>query len=140
MLFSVITKNSNWGTLTKNLVIFKMVLRMKNLNIEKLEKLWGSLPKKGAELGHFADLRGGGWQERGVDTPMHTMFIHKSTESTSSTVLSFKIYVYIYINIESILLSLKRNTSIWKIYFLYTSEFENKFICLESLLQVNFCV
>ena len=56
MLFSVITKNSNWGTLTKNLVIFKMVLRMKNLNIEKLEKLWGSLPKKGAELGHFADL------------------------------------------------------------------------------------
>ena len=33
MLFSVITKNSNWGTLTKNLVIFKMVLRMKNLNI-----------------------------------------------------------------------------------------------------------
>ena len=96
------------------------------------------MPKKGGELGHFADLRGEGWQERGVDTPMHTMFIHKSTESTSSIILSFKIYVYIYINIESILLSLKRNTSIWKIYFLYTSEFENKFICLESLLQVNF--
>ena len=33
--FSLITKNSNWENLTKNLVTFKtkMVLRMKNFNI-----------------------------------------------------------------------------------------------------------
>ena len=35
MFFSVITKNSNWEILRKNLVTFKskMVLRMKNFNI-----------------------------------------------------------------------------------------------------------
>ena len=36
MFFSVVTKNSNWEILTKNLVTFlkdKMGLRMKNLNI-----------------------------------------------------------------------------------------------------------
>ena len=41
--FSLITKNSNWENLTKNLVTFKtkMVLRMKNFNIlGVLWKIW----------------------------------------------------------------------------------------------------
>ena len=40
MFFSVITKNSNWETLTKNLVLFK---RQDGVKVEKLEYFWGSL-------------------------------------------------------------------------------------------------
>ena len=40
MFFSVITKNSIWETLTKNLVIFK---RKDGFKDEKLEYFWGSL-------------------------------------------------------------------------------------------------
>ena len=39
MFFSVITKNSNWENLTKNLVIFKRSNWVKD---EKLEYFWGS--------------------------------------------------------------------------------------------------
>ena len=61
--FSVITKNSNWEILRKNLLTFKskMVLRMKNFNILEVPgKIWllggrsrkvniegGGVPKKG---------------------------------------------------------------------------------------------
>ena len=63
MFFSVITKNSDWGILPKNLVLLidKMVLRMKNFNILAVYwKIWllggggsrktnieGILPKQG---------------------------------------------------------------------------------------------
>ena len=40
MFFSVITKNSNWETLTMNLVLFK---RQDEVKVEKLEYFWGSL-------------------------------------------------------------------------------------------------
>ena len=40
MFFSVITKNSNWESLTKNLVLFK---RQDGVKDEKLEYFWGSL-------------------------------------------------------------------------------------------------
>ena len=40
MFFSVITKNSNWETVTKNLVLFK---RQDGVKVEKLEYFWGSL-------------------------------------------------------------------------------------------------
>ena len=52
-------------------------------------------------------------------------------------------------SISNIILNLKRNTSIWKIYFLYTwvwtycnytSDFVNNYINLESLPQVFFWV
>ena len=39
MFFSVITKNSNWKILTKNLVSFKIW----NIKDEKFEYYWGSL-------------------------------------------------------------------------------------------------
>ena len=93
MFCSVVTKNSNWKILTKNLVTFK---RWDGVKYEKLKYFWGSrknpifkghkktiykgIAKEGG-LGQFADLRGGGgltrkkgvvfW--RGVDTAMHTM-------------------------------------------------------------------
>ena len=95
MFFSVVTKNSSWELLTKNLILKdKIGLRTRNFNI-----LWvhwkilfleggvtrnqyrGGLPKGGA-LGLLADLQTawqerGGWREvflrEGVDTPMHTM-------------------------------------------------------------------
>ena len=66
MFCSVITKNSNWTFLTKNLVTFKRKYGVKD---EKLKDFWGShknlrererergeLPEKGG-LGQFADLR-----------------------------------------------------------------------------------
>ena len=40
MFFSVMTKNLNWKTLTKNLVIFK---RYDGVKDEKLKYFWGSL-------------------------------------------------------------------------------------------------
>ena len=40
MFFSVITKNSNWEILTKNLVTFK---RWDGVKDEKLQYFWGSL-------------------------------------------------------------------------------------------------
>ena len=90
IFFSVITKNSNWGILRKNVVTFKskMVLRMKNFNIfEAPLKIWllGGRSRK-------VNIEGGGgclkrvawkvcWFKRGlarksvegVDTPTHTM-------------------------------------------------------------------
>ena len=39
---------------------------------------------------------------------------------------------------SSILQSLKKDTSIWKVYLNYTSEFDIKHINLERLLQVYF--
>ena len=39
---------------------------------------------------------------------------------------------------SSILQSLKKDTSIWKVYLKYTSEFDIKHINLERLLQVYF--
>ena len=87
MFFSIITKNSNWEVLTKNLVTFKRWDRI------KYEKLWyfgrslksltlkgvGQLTKTQYRGGDF--LKKGAWQERegccfweGVDTPMHTMY------------------------------------------------------------------
>ena len=74
MFFSVVTKNLNWGILTKNLVTFK---RWDEVNDEKSDYYEGSLKnpifkggwsltenqyiegnchKRG--LGHFTDLRG----------------------------------------------------------------------------------
>ena len=74
--FSVITKNSNWYILTKNLVTFKgcVALMIKNFNIlgfwgftEKYDFYVTNRLKRGA--GQLVDLgRGGGeggWQERG---------------------------------------------------------------------------
>ena len=72
MFFSAITKNSNWESLTKNLVTFKRsdVLRMKNFNIFVVhwkirlldgvyeKPITGGLLKKG-ELGQLLDLKGG---------------------------------------------------------------------------------
>ena len=82
MFFSVITKNSNWEILTKNLVIFKdkMEWRIKNFNICGVHR---KIKFKGAGggvttnhyiggLGQFADL-GGLVKKEGVDTLMHTM-------------------------------------------------------------------
>ena len=57
MLCSVTSKNSNWKILTKSLVTFK---RWDGAYIG------GDHPKKvEGELGQFANLRGGIWQERG---------------------------------------------------------------------------
>ena len=81
MFFSVITKNSNWEILTKNLVTFlkeKMVLRVKNFDIFgvhlKIRFLGGvtenqyrgeNCLKRGG-LGWFSDLRGGLARKREV--------------------------------------------------------------------------
>ena len=56
MLCSVATKNSDWKILTKSLVTFK---RWDGVYIsgDYLKKVEG-------ELGQFANLRGGIWQER----------------------------------------------------------------------------
>ena len=43
MFFTVITKNSYWDILTKNLVIFK---RQDGVKDEKLEYFWGSLKNR----------------------------------------------------------------------------------------------
>ena len=60
---------------------------------------------------------------------LQTYFIHNLfRKSTSNILLS--------LHIKEI--RLKRNTSIWKIHFLYTTEFEHKYLSLESLLQVYF--
>ena len=79
MFCSIITSNSNWEILTKNLVTFKNWnrLRMKNFDIRGLMKntiFWGEeftknqyvrgIPSKGG-LGQFADLRGPAWRKRG---------------------------------------------------------------------------
>ena len=53
MLFSVITKNSNWGILTKNSVTIK---RLDGIRDEKLQYFGGNCLKGG--LGQFSDLRG----------------------------------------------------------------------------------
>ena len=79
MFFSVVTKNLNWGILTKNLVTFK---RWDEVNDEKSDYYEGSLKnpifkggwsltenqyiegnchKRG--LGHFTDLKGA-WRKR----------------------------------------------------------------------------
>ena len=55
---SVVTKNSNWENLTKNLVTFK---RSDGVNDERLQYFGGSWKN--------SSFRGGG----GVDTPMQTM-------------------------------------------------------------------
>ena len=99
IIFSIITKNSDWVILTKNLVTFKrwgkMGLRMKNFNImgvhwkiqfsrvgfTKNQYIEGIAWKEG--LGQFSDLRKslakkreGRWGEGGGgDTPMYSMKI-----------------------------------------------------------------
>ena len=82
MFFSVINKNLNREILTKNLVTFKRWdgVKMKNLNIirvhwktrflgggvfTKKQYIGGKrLKKRGVGLGQFADLRGGGLDEK----------------------------------------------------------------------------
>ena len=74
MFFSVITKNSNWEILPKNLVTFKRwgktlifwgFTEKSNFGgVHEKPNIEGGLPKKGG-LGQFVDLRGA-WQERGV--------------------------------------------------------------------------
>ena len=58
LFFSVITKNSNWETLTKNLVIFKRLDGVKN---EKLEYISGSLKNRIFRRGEWG---GGGVHEK----------------------------------------------------------------------------
>ena len=99
MLCSVVTMNSNWEILSKNLVFFKdkvwwsmknaFGVSQKNSNFrgggfmknQYIGEQGGGLPKKRRGLGQFADLRGLGKKEgrgiyfwgRGVDTPMYTI-------------------------------------------------------------------
>ena len=96
MFFSVITKNLNWDTLTKNFKLLlkdRMGLRTKNYNIMGVHwKIWflvgfmknqyiaGNLLERGAWT--VCRFKGGlekrgGWcfWGRGVDTPMHTMWL-----------------------------------------------------------------
>ena len=94
IFFYVITKNSNWEVLTKNLVAFKRKdefkdekrqyfrISLKNptfrRGVHKKTDIEGRLPKKGAWT--VCRFKEAAWQERGgvvfeggVDTPMHTM-------------------------------------------------------------------
>ena len=74
--FSVITKNFNWVTLTKNLVTFERWDSVKDQMSYRRDWL------KRGRLGQFAHLRGGYAKKRGVvflrevvDTPTHTMLV-----------------------------------------------------------------
>ena len=70
MFFSVLTKNLNWETLTKNLVTFKRCdgLTMKSFSITgahlKIRFLWGECCEK---LIYWEELpKRGAWQKEGV--------------------------------------------------------------------------
>ena len=78
MFFSMITKNLDWKTLTKNSVTFKRWDGLKDGlilwgfadfffflggGVTKIQKYWADY-LNGGRLGQFADLRGT-WQKRG---------------------------------------------------------------------------
>ena len=106
MLCSVITKNSNWKILTKNLCA--MGWRMKNFNIfwvhakirvlelqGVLKKLYtGGLPKKGEmdklqiKRGAYQE-KGGGFEGGRGDTTINTMLLQDHRFSKYSLLYSF---------------------------------------------------
>ena len=64
-----------------NILVVHWKIRLLRWGFTKKQYRWGRLPKRVGGLGLYADLRGGPWKGREVETPMHTMWRAKEIAS-----------------------------------------------------------